>query len=270
MIFNSLHRPLTWVGVDENHIVDAARTRLDESGIVRIAGFPAEPRRFLDFLGEFGTPLRYYGDSPGTHPDDAVIWRIHYEQAAAERGQAHAIDGPLTPHSSQSLRNPRPPYFSMLMVDKGWDHLPPGQNGESVLVRWADAFRRLQRQQPRQYASIIDRLDATMPYPGSHEDLSVIYPLESPADEFDIGVRFKSNLAEHLRAAGAQPDVIAAVKHLAEAARAAARVVALDSRDLLLLDNDRWGHGRESVLGCETRRGRIVFNPRELWSVTVA
>lgn len=270
MISTCLHDPLVWDSADDQHVVAAAKLQLAEFGLTRVRNFPAEPRRFVQFLSRFGTPLRYYDISPGAHPEDSVIWRIRYDPAAASRGETHAVDGPLLPHSSQTLRDPRPPYFSMLMVNNGWQHLPPGHNGESVLVRWADAFRAMNQRQPHCYSSIIDTLLTPMPYPGSSEDHPVIYRLPSQAHEFDWGVRLKGNLTAHLADIDAPPPMIAAVEELAAHGRAVAHVLALESADLLLLDNDRWGHGREAVVGSRTLHGHTLFNPRELWSATVA
>ena len=124
-------------------LVASAKSAVAESGIVRIAGFPTDARRYINFLYSFGTPLVYYGGTTGTHQADSAIWRIKYDLEEARRGDTHAVDGPLAPHSAQSLRLPRPPYFSMLMVNNGWQDRPPGQNGESVFVRWAKAFQQM-------------------------------------------------------------------------------------------------------------------------------
>jgi hypothetical protein len=212
--------------------------------------------------------LRYYDISRGAHPEDSVIWRIRYDPAAASRDETHAVDGP--PAAPLVANTARPtPYFSMLMVNNGWQHLPSGHNGESVLVRWTDAFRAMCQRRPHRYSAIIDTLLTAMPYPGSSEDHPVIYRILSQAHEFDWGVRLKGNLAAHLADIDAPPPMIAAVEELAAHARAVVHVLALESAELLLLDNDRWGHGREAVAGSRTSHGHNLFNPRELWSATV-
>ena len=81
---------------------------LCERGVVRITGFPDSAAVLISFLGHLGTPLGYYGGDAGTHPDHNAIWRVAYDHDASQRGETHAIAGPLAVHSSQSLLDPRP------------------------------------------------------------------------------------------------------------------------------------------------------------------
>lgn len=247
--------------------VSAVKSELADSGLVRIARFSASASAYIDFLSVLGEPLRYYGDDAGTHPEHSAIWRIRYEPEAATKGEVHALAGWLAPHSSQSLRWPRPPLFSMLMVDPGWQDRPPGENGESLLVRWSDAIR-LMRSDSSQADAVADLL-AAVPFPDG-VSRSVAYELATASDPDDIGVRLKSDLLGHLRSVAPDHPATHAVERLAEAAALVAKRVQLTAGDMLLLDNDRWGHGRESVVGYEVGpSGEIHLNPRELWSATV-
>ncbi|PPJ36338.1 hypothetical protein C5E45_19995 [Nocardia nova] len=251
-------------------LADAAGAALADTGIARLSGFRADVRHYIGFLTRFGIPLSYYGDSAGSHPDEPAIWRIRYEPHDAAQGRAHAVDGPLAPHSSQSLRMPRPPVFAMLMVNQGWQDGPAGHNGESLLVAWADALRVIADDSPAEYEAFVRTLSAHVPHPGG-TPLPVAYRLPSQRHEFDLGIRLNSGLLEHLRATAPQHPALAAVEVLVAAAHSAAHRVQLASGDLVLLDNNRWGHGRESVRGQTTdSSGRRTVNPRELWSVTIA
>ena len=262
-------QPISWTEASEQQLVAATRAALANAGIARIARFPSDAWRFINFLSMFGTPLRYYGDEVGTHPADAAIWRIKYDIAGAKRGDAHAVDGPLSVHSSQSLRMPRPRYFSMLMVNSGWQDRPAGENGESVLVRWSDAFKLMRMQMPTEYDALVDQLLKPVPFPGTNETRSVAYRLDSADHEFDLGIRLKGDLLEFLRPTAASHRAVHALECLASATRTVAHVVPLASGDLVLMDNDRWGHGREAVVGHVMREGKPLINPRELWSVTL-
>jgi hypothetical protein len=43
----------------------------------------------------------------------------------------------------------------------------------------------------------------------------------------------------------------------------------MESGDLILVDNNRFAHGRRGILGERVVDGRVETNNRELWSVTV-
>jgi len=247
--------------------LDDVKSALADSGLIRISHFPTGVSAYISFLSMFGEPLCYYGDDAGTHPEHAAIWRIRYEPEAATNGEVHAMAGPLSPHSSQSLRWPRPPFFSMLMVDEGWQGRPPGENGESLLVRWSDAVQLINTDESG--ADTVAALFSDIPFPDSIAR-PVAYELATTREPDDIGVRLKSDLLHHLVSAAPTHPGTRAVKRLSEAALRVARRVQLTSGDLLLLDNDRWGHGRESVAGFQMQSdGEMLLNPRELWSVTI-
>lgn len=228
-----------------------------------------DPMRFIQFLSRFGSPLPYYGRQVGAHPSHAAIWRIKYDAHDASLGETHAVDGPLPAHSSQSLRVPRPPYFSMLMVDNGWQDGPAGQNGESIFVQWSDAFAQMKFEAPLGYKRLVDLLLADVPYPGGEAVRSVAYILQSQRSDFDIGVRLKSDLLEHLRTNVPDHPATSAVEYLVRAAATVARRVQMHSGDCVIVDNDRWGHGRETVVGQRRVATTDECNPRELWSVTL-
>lgn len=249
--------------------VEAVTAAIAARGFALISRFPAEADRLLDFLSNFGEPLHYYGDSAGTHPSAGAIWRIKYDPEQAARGEAHAVDGPLLPHSSQSLRDPRPPYFCMLMVDHGWLDMQPGKTGASVLVRWSEALELMHTEDSDGYAEVVATLEAGVTHPDGVAR-PVVYPLASARGRYDLGIRLKSDLLEYLRAEMPEHPSTRAVELLSTAALKVARSMQLRSGDLILLDNDRWGHGRESVVGWRRRAGQDPeLNPRELWSVTL-
>lgn len=247
--------------------MDAA---LRERGSVRVTNFPASASELTNVLELLGTPLRYYGGDAGTHPDHDAIWRVSYEREGARRGEAHAVDGPLAMHSSQSLLEPRPQYFCMLMTNPGWQDQEQGMNGESLLVPWAKALRNLAETYPLDFSRILNVLLSGAPYPDG-VSRSVVYPIEPTRDEYDYGIRLKSDLLQHLQKIAPNDDITQVVAWLTEAARQAAYSIQLRAGDLVVVDNNRWGHGRESVIGQLPADGDIWdTNPRELWSLTLA
>lgn len=249
----------------------ALRDALRREGIVIVHGFPTGASAFVELLSRLGEPLEYYGDAAGVHPEHTAIWRVAIDEEAARRGEVHGVDGPLAVHSSQSLRVPRPSFFAMLMVDPGWQDLAPGNNGESLLVSWRDVAKRLRQVEPPDAGErTLDVLSDAVPFPDG-VCRPLVYPVAYPVDDDDIGVRLKSDLADHLASHEPAGRANRAVQRFCEAARAEARRVRLAVGDLVIVDNDRWGHGRASVLGHrESPDGVRLVNPRELWSATVA
>ncbi|MFI9388354.1 hypothetical protein [Kutzneria sp. NPDC052558] len=155
----------------------------------------------------------------------------------------------------------------MLMVNGGWHDRPPGQNGESLLVRWSEAIRLMRSDSV--VADEVDALFAEVPFPDG-VPRTIAYQLATAAGADDIGIRLKSDLLDHLRAVAPDHAATAAAQHLVDAAAQVAKRILLTSGNLLLLDNDRWGHGLESVVGRQRRDdGTMRLNPRELWSVTI-
>jgi hypothetical protein len=157
----------------------------------------------------------------------------------------------------------------MLMVNHGWLDNPTGANGASLLVRWSDVFERMHALNPERYSQALDALLAGAPHPDG-ATRPVAYPLPSARSTFDLGVRLKSDLLEHLQTQFPNHPSTQAVQLLTETANDVARRVQLHSGDLLLLDNNRWGHGRESIIGRRQHpSSETELNPRELWSVTI-
>jgi Taurine catabolism dioxygenase TauD, TfdA family len=265
-LLNSL---MDWSRVERSTDLGLLRTALETSGAAIVSGFPTSVSSFMDTLSRLGTPLDYYGGDIGSHPENSVVWRIKYDEAAHQQGLTHGSAGPLAVHSSQSLRDPRPKYFAMLMANAGWQTHLPTFNGESRLVSWRDAFAHLRLEHPSHFDTIRRLLLSDVRFPdGINRQL--VYTISGASDPDDLGVRFKSGLVDHLLLHYPCDDTTQAVALLASAARAVAHCIALRAGDLVVVDNDRWGHGRDTVIG--TRRaadGRIESNPRELWSATI-
>lgn len=245
-------------------VTDIVRSR----GAVRVSSFPGDAADLIGFINHVGDPLEYYGGDTGSHPDQPAVWRVRYEQEASLRGETHALDGPLAVHSSQSLLEPRPRYFCMLMVNPGWQDNAPGLNGESLLVPWAKVFERLDQDHVN-YRDIRDTLLAPIRYPdGARRALA--YDLPDARSHHDYGIRLKSDLESYLRESRSASVEVDAVRTFAQVAQRTALSVQLAAGDLIVVDNNRWGHGRQSVIGRRVdRAGLIQTNPRELWSLTL-
>lgn len=257
-------------GLHSRQVQRLAMKSLDTRGIAVISGFPCDANVFMELLSGLGHPLTYYGETAGSHPQHDAIHRVRYEPQASSRGELHAVDGPLSIHSAQSLLDPRPRFFCMLMVNSGWQDAPIGQNGESILVPWSDAFSWMESALRAEYDDVRETLLTGVPFPDGRRR-GVAYQLASTRNAHDLGVRLKYDLHDYLCRIGGDPSGARAVATLSLAARAVACRIQLRPGDLVMVDNDRWGHGREAVMGERlTADRKTTLNPRELWSVTVA
>ncbi|RZU15989.1 TfdA family taurine catabolism dioxygenase TauD [Kribbella rubisoli] len=249
----------------------AVQCQLDSAHIARVRDLPAQLDQFIWLISHWGEPLAYYGaGDPGAHVAHSGVHRVRFDPEAAARRELHALDGPLAAHSAQSLREPRPPYFAMLMVHQGWQDGCPGENGESVLVEWRRAFEALAHRHADRFAGWMETLMGEVPFPdGSAKAL--VYRLPDPASEYDLGVRLKYELLDHWRTIPTNQARRAeeALTALLAAAATVEHEVQLSSGECVIVDNNRWGHGRRSVRGIRSGAHGPEINPRELWSVTL-
>jgi hypothetical protein len=150
----------------------------------------------------------------------------------------------------------------MLLVEAGWQDEPVGRNGESRFVAWRDAFALLRRSYPDDHASTVALLMSSVDFPdGVARPLA--YPLPDAAVRDDIGVRLNSRLREHLEREFPGAAKTEAVSRLCRAAQQSAHRVRLASGDLVVMDNNRRGHGRDTVIGKRLKiDGTFETNPR--------
>lgn len=262
-----------------------ARAVIDDHRLCLVRNFPTEPGSYLSFLGRFGTPLANYSSRSDLAKDDPnpQINRVRYKpKGAYAKHSVHYVAGALRPHSARSWCTPRPAFFSMLMVDPGWRDTPAGERGESVVLAWRHLFARLAERDGDVFAEHFARLTSTpITFEANNvrEALSALplcYPLPDAAGPYDVGVRLKQDLQDKLADLQGQiPDFeayVKAVDYLVSCAGEAEFQASfpMDASDLLLLDNNRFAHGRRAVLGEREIDGAPAVNPRELWSVTVA
>lgn len=250
-----------------------------------IHGFPTDSSIFLKLLERFGEPLTNYSSLSDLEKDDpnTKINRVRYKRGKADGPKSvHYIDGELKPHSARSWRLQRPRYFSMLMINPGWRDADEGQRGESVILQWHYLFSRLAERDGEIFERHFERL-RTVPVhfeannvreEASHSPLC--YPLPDAVDRFDVGVRLKQDLQENLPKLREQFDDFdgyrESVDYLVAATKQPCYQIRfpLNSGDLIVVDNNRFAHGRCNIVGEREVNGEVAFNPRELWSVCIS
>jgi hypothetical protein len=263
----------------------AVKEMFKQQHAVRIRHFPCDPKRYVQFLGQFGTPMPNYKSKSGIGADEqdhAAINRVIFKPPTGERQLLHQQGGPLPVHSARSWSKIRPALFAMLMVHPGWLDQPRNHNGETVLVRWRDVIRVLREAEPLARCKDFKLLSQTpLPYMANNvreaiSDLPLIYPLPDAEDECDWGVRIKYDLTSKLETVPMEGVDRAAYRHaLVRFLELANQPLLqccfqLQAGELVLIDNHRWGHGRRAFVTDRESQGKRITNPRELWSVTVA
>ncbi len=266
-------------------IAELMRPQMQKYGVCLISGFPTETERYLELLEQFGEPLTNYSSLSDLDKDDpsTKINMVRYKRKKSDGPKSvHYIDGELKPHSARSWRLQRPRYFAMLMVDPGWRDMEAGLRGESVILSWQYMFEQLAQLDSEVFETHFARLSSTpLRFEANNvkEDCSsspLCYPLPDAASRFDVGVRLKQDLQEKLPGLQAQFEDYEAYRASIDYLVAAtvrpefqARFP-LNKSDLILIDNNRFAHGRCPITGEREVDGRAINNPRELWSVCVA
>ncbi|WP_037599484.1 TauD/TfdA family dioxygenase [Streptacidiphilus rugosus] len=266
------------VRANPTDVLDQVTDRLALRHAALVKHFPVDdPHLYVDFLAHLGTPLDNYGarsDSPAyaLHPQINVVRCQPGGSRVQEQG------GPLTAHSGRAFAKHRPAYTAMLMTKDGWPGAP-GQAGESIAVRWSDAVARHRQLFPDTASDDLELLTGTpITITAQHVDselstLPLLYPLPDATGDDDLGARFSLVIRDQLPGMGLGEELtkgyLAALERFAQAANdpATRYVHQLQVGQMLIVDNNRFGHGRLTMP--TTGPEGEVTNPRELWSAVI-
>lgn len=261
-------------------LVEPVRRHLSEDNACLVRGFPAVPEIYLGLLQYIGRPLPNYGQGKdlaayALHP---LINRVRYEERASEDKYLHEKGDPLLPHSARSWRDPRPRYFAMLMTDPGW--IDEGNEGTSLFVRWSEALHRARLTDPTRLARILDVIRNTrVKFTADHvrertSSWPIVYALPDSRFALDLGCRIRGRYEDTARVVDVLDTCVSHSRYL-DALREFFRAVQSQevtrkhrarAGDLMIIDNNRIGHGRTAVPTVRGTGVRRKFNPRELWS----
>ena len=254
--------------------------RLAERKAALVEDFPtADPAQFIAFLRHFGRPLENYGAGSGSaaftlHPHINVVRCSSAGTRVQEQG------GPLPAHSARAFSKSRPKYIAMLMVTDGWS-ANPGESGESTVVRWPDALRRMRESDPDTYDADYALLTQTsIKITAQHvvdewSELPLLYALDDAGSDDDLGARYSLAILDQLPDMPMEADLreryAAALARFAHAANhpAARYTHLLRPGQMIILDNNRFGHGRLPFAKTRTADGGLTVNPRTLWSTVL-
>lgn len=232
--------------------------------------FPADRDRWMALLDRIGQPLAE-GPHPGAHPD-LPRRRRPCASTSSRPPTSAAQHGLLGSHSASSSTGDQGRFVALYIADPGWQD-EPHASASCTAVRWVDALAWMQAHSPGTYAADFALLSGT-PFPsedGSPAGRPLLFPCTRATSPVDLGARVpRGALGRAQRAAYRDPRLkpyAAAVSRFLAAADHPEVRHALDLRagDVVLLDNERIGHGR---LALPALPGRS--NPRDVWSMVLA
>lgn len=281
------HIMLECSSLTPERIGSAARDSIARHRLAYLRGFPLEVETYISLLETLGDPCPNYAASSTKeayrlHP---VVNVVRCQPAPADGVQrVQEKSGALVMHTGRSFARRRPRHLAMLMADPGWTDFEPGRNGESLIVRWGDVLLAMRERFPAQWIEDLRVLTSyAIGFPASHLDeacseLPLLYVPGTPGPAgpaFDVAARLPQDLGRLRSAAERIKDGdrwFEAVERFAATANDPAVQHRYEMRagDVVIIDNDRYGHGRCEVVATRPGDdGAQVVNARTIWSVNI-
>jgi alpha-ketoglutarate-dependent taurine dioxygenase len=281
------HLSLDCSGLSAEQILTSTRDSIAEHRLAYLRNFPLQVDAYVELLEQLGQLCPNYAagsttDAYSLHPAVNVVRCRPPASDGSQRVQAKA--GSLPMHSGRSFARRRPLYLAMCMTDPGWRDFEVGHNGESLIVRWGDVLATLRERHPEHWARDLRLLTGySFSFPASHLDeaaseLPFIYTPGTRRPNAvldDVAVRLPQDLGRLRQAATRIKDgeswfeAVARFAAVANQPGMAYRYV-MSAGDVVILDNDRYGHGRCEVIATrEDVGGAAELNPRSIWSVNI-
>lgn len=270
--------PILYEGMTPD-LVHTVRSALLTDSLVLVSNFPAGRVELSEFSSQLGSLMPKYQKTSSNLAEDFVgVVQIRPDISEQDRLSTEK-GGELKPHTAKSWGLIRPHYFGLLMVDPGWTDMQPGLNGESILVRWQDVIKEMQRLHPQTFAEDYRLLTQTnVRFTATHlkddiADMPIIFPIDSAED---LGVRYKENMVVVLsRLAPEIPNgrrFLEAVLRFDQTARNCDLrwEFAMAPGDLYVIDNRRVGHARRDFVPFRLdSQGQTQYNPRLLYNIHI-
>ncbi|MFD6420674.1 TauD/TfdA family dioxygenase [Streptomyces sp. NPDC060198] len=274
-------------GLSPAEIETATVTSVADHRLAYLRNFPLDVEQYTGLLERLGELCPNYAAGStkaayGLHPAINTVRCRAPQSEGAERVQEKA--GSLPMHSGRSFARRRPLHLAMLMADPGWQDFGAGHNGESLIVRWGDVLAELRVRFPQHWAEDLRLLTGyAMSFPASHLDedpseLPFLYVPGTPrrtAVPDDVAARLPQDIGRLRKAAESVKGGerwFEAVTRFQETANdpTVQQVYVMAAGDVVVLDNDRYGHGRQEVVAARTDADGVQsVNPRTIWSVNI-
>ncbi|MDA0376272.1 MAG: TauD/TfdA family dioxygenase [bacterium] len=244
------------MGADD--LLREATQRLIRERAFLVVNFPTNKIDFAAFCGQFGKLLPTYGNKElqNVYGIGDVIFnpkRTEQDQLPKEKL------GPLPFHTGRAWAAKRPRFLAMLMKQAGSIQNANGSNGESMLLRCADAIADARLRYPTEASSDIETLLSTpVHFTADHvveddAETPLLFHPEDTEDEYDIAFRYKINILPILtstrKALGLTENYIDSLRRFDEVVHTTDQslVYQMKAGHLVFIDNARIAHGRRSV-----------------------
>ncbi|MFE3583018.1 TauD/TfdA family dioxygenase [Streptomyces vinaceus] len=274
-------------GLSPAEIEAATTASVADHRLAYLRNFPLDVDRYIGLLEALGELCPNYAAGStkaayALHPAINTVRCRAPQSEGTERVQEKA--GSLPMHSGRSFARRRPLHLAMLMADPGWQDFGPGHNGESLIVRWGDVLAETRRRHPEHWVEDLRLLTGyAMSFPASHLDedaseLPFLYVPGTPrrtAVPDDYAARLPQNVdrlrtaAESVKGGERWFEAVLRFKDIANDP-AVQQVYEMAAGDVVVIDNDRYGHGRQEVVATRNEAdGALSVNPRTIWSVNI-
>ncbi len=259
-------------GGDESGAITDESFRADllagvtEDGVVVVRDFPCDGGALVRFGREFGELEPADPFSPNISPDDPMDWLGH-----TKAHKKKTWGGPLALHTAAAHAPVEPRLHIMLMLDHGAAADETTDNGQSRLGRVDDAVERLVADRGAAATPILQLLQTTpvstgFPFP----DVPRVEPILTRAADGSWRFRYWIRILEYAESGELTADEVAAFKEFDAALNATAFDVALQTGDLIVLDNHRVAHGRRSFPAeIVDEAGQRIPTTRRIYNVHV-
>ncbi|HET8662488.1 MAG TPA: TauD/TfdA family dioxygenase [Micromonosporaceae bacterium] len=212
-----------------------------DTGVVVVHGFPRDGGALVRFGREFGELEPADPFKENLDHDDPMDWLGH---VAAHKKKTWGSR--LALHTAAAHAPVEPRLHIMLMLDRGIvSDDPTADNGQSLLGRVDDAVDKLVANLGDQAEPILQLLQTTpvstgFPFP----DVPRTEPILVRRDDGSWRFRYWIRILQYAADGGLSADQLDALERFDEALNATSFDVALDSGDLIVIDNHRLAHGR--------------------------
>lgn len=273
--------PINCNAISSRQLFDVCSEMINVNHGVLLNNFTIDPLVYVRFLEQFGFIYDNYGynsDSPA-YSLNPKLNRVKFNSENSNNFQEVSANLPI--HSARAWGHPRPKYFSMLMVNSGWTDGERWENGESIFVKWSNVLSEMKKQFPHQFMNDLNILMNTkFPFKPSvskaqHSDLPLLYRIENSIQEYDLGCRISLEIFKKLTELKDSllnfTDFSEAINRFYQIANSddCIFVHQLNSADVILVDNNRIGHGRKGFRPFTIKNNIKEVNPREVWSAVI-